>query len=401
MKTKKRVLLFVETSTGFGREIFRGITSYVRERNRWQINIENRGFYDPLPEWLADWTGDGIISRSAQPETLAYLHGLKIPVVELHGDDALFPKEVYCNREKIAQLAASHFLDNGLAHIAFYTYGRSWWIRRRREAFAAELEKRGIEMIEPPPTSESTLGDGANPVWEIGDERRLLDWLKKLPKPAGVFTGFDPAAIRVISACDRLGLRVPEEVAPLGAGNDVCLCEAVTPALSSIDLDSFQIGYEAAKRLDRRMTNAESNRKSNAELSAEDSGPIIVSPGGLIARGSTDVINTRNGDIALAIRYLRDHALSGLKIADVLDALDLSAKTLQRGVQQVLGRTPEQEMIRVRMETAVRMLRETTLSPTEIADRCGFSSAKYFTGAFRRHYGQTPAQFREGKRGRM
>lgn len=436
MNRKKRVLLIIESSTGFGRGIFRGVTGYVRQTNRWQINIENRGFDDPLPVWLADWPGDGVISRSGNIETLRFLETLRLPLVELHGDGRTVFPEVSSDQSEIARVAADHLLGLGLEKIAFYSYGDAWWLDQRRRAFVAHLHGLGVEVLEPPqelsdglsddlsddridglsngPPSESPIHSpnlykkspregkkisektAANPLWRSCEEPRLLAWLKKLPKPVGIFTGFDPAAIRVINACDRLGLAVPEKVAVLGAGNDVHLCEAITPTLSSVDLDPFRIGYEAAKRLDEKMArrSERSTRRRSAVESTSEPMPILLPVGSLAARESTDVIQTDDEDIAQAIRYLRQNALLGIKVADVVERLNLSAKTLQRGVRKTLGRTAEQELIRIRMETAVKLLKDARRSIAEVASQSGFSSTKYFVNAFRHYYKSTPNAYR-------
>lgn len=437
MSQKKRVLLIIESSTGFGRGIFRGITQYVRQTNRWLINIENRGFDDPLPVWLADWPGDGIISRSGNVETLRFLQTLRRPLVELHGDGRTVFPEVSSDQDAIARTAAEHLLESGLEKIAFYSYGRAWWLDQRREAFVAHLRRRGIETLEPPPfepdasesfaanppSGNSSTGQkapsrrrssqngressersenfaSANPIWRTGDDARLLLWLKKLPKPVGIFTGYDPAAIRVINACGRLGLAVPDQVAVLGAGNDAHLCEALTPTLSSVDLDPVRIGYEAAKRLDEKMGGADLSpfrRKKSGESDRSSTAvpePILLPVGGLAARESTDVIRTDDEDIAQAIRYLRQNALTGLRVADIVERLNISAKTLQRGIRRTLGRTAEQELIRIRMTAARERLEDSRRSVAEVASLCGFSSTKYFVNAFRHYYQTTPNAYR-------
>lgn len=418
MNRKKRVLLIIESSTGFGRGIFRGVTRYVRQTNRWQINIENRGFDDPLPVWLADWPGDGVISRSGNIETLRFLETLRLPLVELHGDGRTVFPEVSSDQNEIARAAADHLLGLGLEKIAFYSYGSAWWLNQRRSAFVAHLRDRGVDVLEPPrespdesprgwssplsaPSSRKNARLGvknasANPLWRSCEEPRLSAWLKKLPKPVGIFTGFDPAAIRVINACDLLGLAVPEKVAVLGAGNDVHLCEAITPTLSSVDLDPFRIGYEAAKRLDEKMARRGERpvRRRPAADQKTEPGPILIPVGALAARESTDVIQTDDEDIAQAIRYLRQNALLGIKVAEVVERLNLSAKTLQRGVRKTLGRTAEQELIRIRMETAVKLLQDARRSIAEVASQSGFSSTKYFVNAFRHYYKTTPNAYR-------
>ncbi|MDO5552324.1 MAG: DNA-binding transcriptional regulator [Planctomycetia bacterium] len=376
-------MLIIETTTGFGRGIFRGITSYVRERKHWQINIENRGFFDPLPTWLKDWKGHGIISRSGNASMIRFLQRFDVPVVELFGNNSNIPSEVYCDRMKTAELALSHFQNCGLRHIAFYTHSNSWWIRLRQESFVQCCQNAGINVHLLPPLETEKFIDNA-PEWDSNDERRLLRWLKTLPKPIGILAGFDAAAIRVINACQKLGIVVPEEVAVLGVGNDDCLCDAITPSLSSININSYGIGYEAARLLDEKM-----DRRHH-----QPQAPIRVTPVGLVERGSTNIIHCSNPDIAQAIRFMRDNATSGVRVADVLNAVNLSARTLQRAFLQLLNRTPEQELIRLKMEHACMLLRETQLNLHEIAFASGFASLKYFINSFRKVHGMTPSMYR-------
>ncbi|MDD3587906.1 MAG: DNA-binding transcriptional regulator [Thermoguttaceae bacterium] len=392
MKSQKKVLLIIETTTGFGREIFRGITSYVREKTHWSINIENRGATDPLPVWLADWKGDGIISRSSSASVCQMLRKIGCPLVELYGDNKTIRSEVYCDRHEVARLAARHFVENGFKNIAFYSFGHSWWIRERQYAFAQFLAEHHLDLLLPPDlesngTTKKSGDRDISPVWDIHSERNLSRWLRSLPKPVGIFAGFDPAAIRIINTCQTLDIRIPEEVAVLGAGNDTFLCEALTPSLSSIDLNPYGIGYHAASLLAERM---DKRRRSTTTV------PIVLQPFGLVARNSTDILLGKNEDIVRAVGYIRENATRGIKVTDIQNELSISPKTLQRGVKELLGRTPEQEIIRVRIDLARRLLRGSQLSLPEIAARCGFASTKYFINAFRKTCGETPKQYRSG-----
>ncbi|MBQ4165586.1 MAG: helix-turn-helix transcriptional regulator, partial [Oscillospiraceae bacterium] len=50
----------------------------------------------------------------------------------------------------------------------------------------------------------------------------------------------------------------------------------------------------------------------------------------------------------------------------------------------------------IRIRRACSLLRENTLSITEVALRCGFSDSNYFSRAFRKCCGMTPSQYRSG-----
>ena len=53
----------------------------------------------------------------------------------------------------------------------------------------------------------------------------LRTWLQSLPKPCGIFAANDFAADYVLSTCQIMGIRVPDDVAVIGVDNDVTICE--------------------------------------------------------------------------------------------------------------------------------------------------------------------------------
>jgi LacI family transcriptional regulator len=63
-------------------------------------------------------------------------------------------------------------------------------------------------------------------------------------------------------------------------------------------------------------------------------------------------------------------------------------------VYQLLGRSPKEEMMRIRLERAKQLLTETTLPVGVVAEKCGFSQAKYFSHVFHARLGLTPGQYR-------
>jgi LacI family transcriptional regulator len=60
----------------------------------------------------------------------------------------------------------------------------------------------------------------------------------------------------------------------------------------------------------------------------------------------------------------------------------------------LLGRTPHDEIARVRFERVRRLLRESRLPLEEIARRSGFRNAEYLATAFRREFGTSPGSYR-------
>jgi AraC family transcriptional regulator len=60
-----------------------------------------------------------------------------------------------------------------------------------------------------------------------------------------------------------------------------------------------------------------------------------------------------------------------------------------------MGMTPHQYVIQQRIERARILLRDPSLSISEISLACGFTNQSHFTRLFRKHTGVTPKTYRE------
>ena len=382
MTGKKKILLFIESTTSFGRDILQGIASYANERGHWMITMHERGIFDAPPNWLRNWKGNGLISRTANPTALAVLKRLSCHQVELLGDGAGRPSEVAEDEKTICRLAFEHFRDRDLKHYAFYAYGNSWWIRLRVQTYVDILKSEGIVcyLLE----EKTRQWINLHPVWDERYEKPLIEWLRKLPKPVGLMTLYDYQSTLVIEACHKAGIAVPEEIAVLGTSNDMHLCNLSVPSISSIDPNAVRIGYEAARLLDLKM-----NHHPLPLL------PILVNPKGVVQRRSTDMIAVEDTDIVAAIVFIRENVFSGITVADVVREVAVSQSTLQRRFKKFFGRTPEQEMLRLRIARAKELLRNTSHPVSLIARLSGFSGQAYFVKAFEHACGTTPTRFRK------
>lgn len=375
-----QVLLLIDTSSVYGRELIEGIGRYAAEHGPWSIYHEDRGLMDPLPRALKTWKGDGIMARSVRKADLKRLLATGLPVVELFADFALSPPAVCPNEETIGRLAVEHFLDRGLRNMAYFANEWAWWVDARRAAFQQALQRCGLpcsfaELL-PPGKSKRRIA-----------EDQLAAWLQALPKPCGVFCAWDVAAAQVTNACRRSHLAVPEQIAVLGVDNDPVICSVSFPPLSSIDLHSKRVGYEAAALLDRMMAGQPPPRKT-----------VLVEPGQVITRESTDIMAVEDADVAQAIRLIREHGCRGLRVSEVADAVGLSRRALQQRFHAVLQRTPKEELMRVQIDRAKMLLGQTDLSVEQVSRRTGFAAFEYFVRAFRRETGLTPRRYRKTHR---
>ncbi len=80
-------------------------------------------------------------------------------------------------------------------------------------------------------------------------------------------------------------------------------------------------------------------------------------------------------------------------VEDVAAALGMSRVHLNRKLKAENSPSPSDLIKKMRMDLAAGMLKEGSASISEIASRCGFSSASYFSSAFKEYFGVAPAAY--------
>jgi len=123
-----------------------------------------------------------------------------------------------------------------------------------------------------------------------------------------------------------------------------------------------------------------------------------MEPLGVRRRQSTDVLAIDDPLVVQAVRYIREHACDRIGVNEVLRAVPLSRRVFEARFKTRLGRTPHEEIVRVRMERVKQLLLETDLSIESIAARAGFEHEEYMSVAFKREVGLPPGRFRQEHR---
>jgi LacI family transcriptional regulator len=195
----------------------------------------------------------------------------------------------------------------------------------------------------------------------------------------------------VLEACRQAGLQVPHDVAVIGVDDDDLLCEFSDPPLTSVRQATRQIGLDAARLLDQLM------RPSGGRHRTRDPRPpqrIVVPPIGVVSRRSTQTLAVADPAIAAVIRHVRDKARGPLAIREVVRASGLSRWVLEERFRRAVGHSIHEDILRIRLADAQRLVTTTDMPLKAIAPRAGFSSVAYMITLFRRHLGQTPAAMR-------
>lgn len=381
MQPRRKVAVILQLWQNFDRGILQGIAAYVRERRDWSVFVEEVE-HQRIPDFKA-WNGDGLIVNFDNPSVVRALRGVDKPIVAVGGGRGWHDPEsgipyVATDDETIGRLAAEHLIDCGLRHFAFCGYPETRtniWMINRKSGFTHRLAEAGFDC-------HAFHGKHSTATrWERV-LRELAAWLRALPLPVGLMGCYDYRARHVLEACNRVGLRVPDDVAVIGVDNDV-VCELADPPLSSIEQGKFRIGYTAASTLDLLMSGT--NRVERRE---------VIAPVGLVPRQSTDILCVADQALATALRMIRERACHGLQASEVAAQVGLSRNTLDKRCKAQLGRSLDLEIRRVRMGCAKDLLARTTLPLREIARKAGFGSEQYLSSVFSKSVGCRPSQYR-------
>ncbi len=92
--------------------------------------------------------------------------------------------------------------------------------------------------------------------------------------------------------------------------------------------------------------------------------------------------------------YLETNFALDLDMRSVARAAALSPFYLTRIFKAEYGVPPYRYLIKVRIDRATELLRESSLSVTQICHRVGFNSLSHFITTFRHHTGMSPSRFR-------
>lgn len=389
---RSRVMIIADTSQAYDREIVAGAAQYVREASNWELYFEEQAG-DRLPDFLS-WRGNGGIVAAGYSSIAPQIRAAGIPVVVVGGtpsdeDIVVGIPRVTTDNARIAALAAEHLLDRGLKFFGFYALpaapGNAWSELRCR-AFVERLAVAGREC-------EVLIASNPATNWSQLQEE-LTSWLSHKTYPLGVMACDDRHARHLLEACRTAGLSVPHDVAVIGVDDDELICELSTPPLTSIAQSTRRIGYEAARLLNRLM---------EPESRAAPSIPIhtVIPPLRVVIRSSTDTVAVDDSLIAWAVATIRERACLGINAQSLAKLAGVSRWMIERRFRSLIGHSIHDDIVRIRLAQAERLVRTTQLPMREVAARSGFHSVSYLTTAFRRKLGTTPALLRHLEQGRL
>jgi LacI family transcriptional regulator len=411
-----RVLVLVETSREYGRGLLRGVYRYNALHRQWQIE-QQAPFYlascgmhgnesirsrsrsssrrreqgqDMLATFPQD--ADGIVMRDHRGAPALLKRG--IPIVfasylhkDIRGSHRILPDDF-----AVGRMGATHLLERGFRRFAFVGYDSMYWSKQRQEGFARAVGDAGHAC-----TVFKQARDLRLRVWRR-EHKLLIDWLRMLERPVGLMACNDDRAREVVDACTMAGLGVPEDVAVVGVDNDEFVCNLSNPPISSVALGLEDAGYRAAALLDRLMRACRAGRtegtRARPAAAALSGSRIVVSPITVVTRHSSEISAIEDPSVAEAVRFIRANSRRPIQIADVLQEVAISRRSLLDRFKRTLGCTVHQYIKRARVAQIEELLLGTPDSIGQIAEILGFPSPEHVALYFRSVTGMNPHTFR-------
>lgn len=106
----------------------------------------------------------------------------------------------------------------------------------------------------------------------------------------------------------------------------------------------------------------------------------------------------RNSIIDAAIKYIQSNYMSTIRLVDVAKMLSVSEEHLSRTFKKETTFGFSEYITLIRLQKAEHMLKnEPSRAVTEVAYACGFNDSNYFSYKFKKAYGMTPTEVRDGK----
>lgn len=376
---------------GFLQEAYQGAILYTMER-RIEVVLGN---LDQIPEHNGDLLNylnseqiDGVIfDYTLSPESTLKLLDYAIPAVNLCS--ANFSDQfttVLQDNHEFGRVGARYFLERSFEQVAFFGVEfEECSVSPPREAGFREIFTGHSGLC---PSFMTFLNRSMYDSYLIGekilaDVPAFYDWLQALPKPVGVMCYHDGLAYILQRACQKLGFKVPDDVAILGVQEFPLPADIPGLNLSSIDHNARACGAAAVKQMVKIL-------ESGKDLLEQ----IYIPPKGVVTRKSTDIYHLSDLLVKKGLQYIQNNFATQVTSEEMANALECSYPTLRRRFLKALGCTPAEELRNRRLVRAKQLLIDSSLTLKEIAFLTGFTDASHLVNQFKKVTGVTPREWR-------
>jgi LacI family transcriptional regulator len=358
--------------------MYHGIQQYAQKYTNWSLFWDHYPVIQLQESKLQSPAYDGVIGR-IRHNTYDQIKRLNIPCVNLWHSSTLAPElpSVFPDFRESGQLAAKHMLSRGFRDIIMVD---------SKDSSADVFQKGLMDVLKPMKYKVKRLfynrtADETPTAWKR-QMKNFESWTKNWQLPIGVVSSMSLIALPTF--CKANGLRVPEDVAFLSGRDEKGYCESIKPHLSAIDTDFRRIGYESARMLHQQLKGETLQEKH-----------VLIAPKGIIPRESTDTYATEDKIVRDALRFITDNINTAIQVPDVVAQLSISRSVLEKRFKASTGKTIKEEINRLRVICAQRLLLDENVIIKDVHKQSGFSSAQNMRRVFVKTIGMRPDEYRK------
>lgn len=198
-----------------------------------------------------------VASNTHNIDHLKSLYQKNVPIVFYdRASEELPVSKVLIDDYRGGFIATEHLIQQGCKRIAHLLGPPNLLISQQRASgYKAALQKYNLPILDEliVECQGATIEDGLQPTSQV--------LLKLEELPDGIFASNDITAIGAMKAVQKVGLKIPDDVAIIGF-SDWQLAAFTEPPLSSISQSGFRIGQRAAELLFKEIEAPEGKRPS-------------------------------------------------------------------------------------------------------------------------------------------
>ena len=372
-----KVLLLLDYTSEFERNLLRGIVKYSNEHGPWLFyrlppsykdTYGDQAIVDYARKWKADavvgrWDNDAIDLQKelGVPVIIQNYHHRRITCSNLTGDYA-----------SAGRMAAQFFIRKGYRNFAYFGLKNVVWSEERKNAFAEEVKAIGGKLY----CFEYEKKDSSM-------RTRLYRWLQSLPNPVALFCCDDENALAVSEICMMYNIRIPEQMALLGVDNDKLMCNISCPPISSIELNVIAGGYAIGELIDRMM--------QTGKLVRND---IVITPVRVVPRQSTDKYVFEDKYVAAVVERIENEYNRIVTVEELLKDIPLSRRSFEIRFRQATDTSVYKYLLQCRCRHLADLLLTTRRQLIDLAIEVGFEDYNNVSRIFKKIYGISPSEYR-------
>lgn len=319
---------------------------------------------------------------------------LCIPLVNVSNQRGPVPgmANVLSDDIAVGRMAAEHLLEKGYRHFLALGQSDSHWSRERLKGFLEVVQGKGLPAQAADLDLSAVRQDYRPAVFLETLWEQMEPLLRDAPLATGIFAANDWQAWPVLESFRE---KYPERLHTtglLGVDNlhDQLFDPGRTEGLSSIQPGFRGMGAHGLRLL---IDAARDGRDIRGVLAR-------VPPEKLHARGST--AGQACGDPVVS-RVLRElwAALRGgedIHLGDLARRHGMSPRKMELRFESHLGMSARMLVADMRIQYGQELLRDTSLTVTEISRRCGYANTSTFSTLFGEKTGATPREWRLRRR---